>query len=179
MFLPPTTPTIQRPKHWVSPISLLFSSLLTDTPTPTPTPGAPSKWVVVTHRHGVHYEEFTWDRIQTGATSLSAAADAVADNILSANTTDGTDALGQCKPVVLSICGDSVLGLPASAGTTTVGYPAADVYGFLARLCKRLPVVCMTVAELKTSLKPSEAASVGEFLTHALYIYSTSSESAL
>ncbi len=68
-------------------------------------------------------------------------------------------------------CGDSVLGLPASAGTGMIGYSADETYRFIAHLSSKLNVHALTVAELKTSLDPPKAALVGEFLTQCFYIF--------
>ena len=66
-----------------------------------------------------------------------------------------------------------MLHLPSSAGTGTIGYTADEVYGFVSVMCRQLreAVVCLTVAELKTSLNPLSAPLVGEFLTQCLYLY--------
>ena len=82
------------------------------------------------------------------------------------------------SPVIVSVCGDSVLHLPSSAGTGTIGYEASEVYRFLSIICSSCNVSCVTVAELKTSLSPSAAPLVGEFLTQCLLLFHSSISSA-
>lgn len=113
--------------------------------------------------HGAVYSEYTWDKLKSGETSLEAAAEEIATNIQMK--------FGPEVPVILSICGDSVLHLPSSAGTGTIGYSADEIYKFVSQVCRRCCVLCLTVAELKTSLQPSAAPLVGEFLTQCLHIY--------
>ena len=137
-------------------------------------------------RHAVVYKPFTWDRIKAGEVSLAQAAETIANELKHRvwynDHPEGTSnghpegasndhPGGEFPPVVLSICGDSVQGLPASAGTEMVGYSADEIYGFIAGVCSRVPVACMTVAEAKTSLEPHKAPSVGEFLTQSLFLY--------
>ena len=131
-------------------------------------------------RYGVVYEPYTWDAIKSGEMSMHAAADDVVARIrhrvtLGIGSDGGAGAAGVAAsllpPVILSICGDSVLNLPASAGTSHVGYSSDEVYAFIARVCSQVPVSMLTVAELKTSLEPGKAALVGEFLTQALLLF--------
>ena len=136
-------------------------------------------------RHGVVYEPYTWDAIKSGEMSMRTAADDVVANIrlrcgamqgaaagaAGAAGATGSVAATPLPPIILSICGDSVLNLPASAGTSHVGYSSDEVYSFIARVCSQVPVSMLTVAELKTSLEPSKSALVGEFLTQALLLF--------
>ncbi len=112
---------------------------------------------------GAVFEDFTWDRIKAGETSLDLIACEIAEKL-------NSDEFNR-SPIILSICGDSVLGLPSSAGTSTIGYAADDVYKFISIIFKKCHVSCFTIAELKTSLNPSAAPLVGEFLTQCLYVY--------
>jgi arginase family enzyme len=112
---------------------------------------------------GAVYREYTWDRNKAGDTSLEIAAREISAEI---NQRHGSD-----FPVILSICGDSVQGLPSSAGTGTIGYSVDEVYKFIALMSRSCNVSCLTVAELKTSLQPSAAPLIGEFLTQCLHIY--------
>lgn len=113
------------------------------------------------------YQPYTWDKLKAGDVSMIQAANEISRSISQCH--------GRDKPVVLSICGDSVLNLPASAGTGTIGYSADDVYSFISVLSRQCHVSCLTVAELKTSLSPQDAPLVGEFLTQCLYTYHTNS----
>lgn len=78
---------------------------------------------------------------------------------------------GENHPIILSICGDTVLQLPSSAGTNTIGYSSDEIYEVISILIKRLNVTCFTIAELKTSLNPNLQSNVGEFLTQCLFLY--------
>lgn len=113
--------------------------------------------------HGVSYREYTWDRLKAGDSSLDAAAREICGDIIRRRGPD--------VPVILSICGDSVLNLPSSAGTGTIGYSVEEVYKFIAHVSRECKVSCLTVAELKTSLEPSGAPLIGEFLTQCLHMY--------
>lgn len=119
--------------------------------------------------HGAVYRPYTWDCIKAGEMTLGRAAADI--------STDIARKYGSDAPVVVSICGDSVLHLPASAGTRTVGYSADEVYAFVSVLSKQCRVSCLTVAELKTSLDPAAAPAVGEFLTQCLRVYHRNSNS--
>lgn len=110
----------------------------------------------------VVYQPYMWDAIKCGDMSLERAGREIGAQLT---------ALPPHVPVVLSICGDSVLHIPASAGTGTIGYSAADLYRFVAAVCSARHVDCFTVAELKTTLAPHAAGLVGEFLTQCLYVY--------
>lgn len=118
--------------------------------------------------YGAVYRDYTWDRIKSGDSSLETAAIEIARDI--------TGRYGSDVPVILSICGDSVLGLPSSAGTGAIGYSADDVYRFIALVSRRCKVCSLTVAELKTSLQPTSSALIGEFLTQCLHIYHENSK---
>jgi hypothetical protein len=113
--------------------------------------------------NGAVYRPYTWDAIKAGETSLIQAAREI--------STDIAKKYGSKRPVIVSICGDSVLHLPASAGTGTVGYSADEVYSFISVMAKKCQVSCLTIAELKTSLSPSAAPLIGEFLTQCLFAY--------
>jgi hypothetical protein len=113
------------------------------------------------------YEPYTWDHIKSGDISFPQIAQEVIHEIHSKHPN---------SPVILSICGDSVLHLPSSAGTGTIGYSADEMHAFVSSICKSLPVVCFTIAELKTSLNPSAAPLVGEFLTQSLFTFQRSCE---
>ncbi len=117
----------------------------------------------------VDYVPYTWDNIKSGKISMELAAREIADKIKSLNPS---------APVIVSVCGDSVLHLPSSAGTGTIGYQAADVYRFLSIISASCNVSCVTVAELKTSLSPSAAPLVGEFLTQCLFVFHSAISSA-
>jgi hypothetical protein len=112
--------------------------------------------------HRVTYKPYMWDEMKCGAMTIQRAGEEIGRQIASVPTH---------IPVILSICGDSVLHLPASAGTGTIGYSADDLYRFVAAICSARRVDCFTVAELKTSLAPQAAGLVGEFLTQCLYVY--------
>ena len=118
--------------------------------------------------YGAVYRNYTWDRIKAGDSSLEAAAIEIAGDISSQ--------YGSEVPVILSICGDSVLGLPSSAGTGAIGYSVDDVYRFIALVTRSCKVSSLTVAELKTSLQPTSSAVIGEFLTQCLHIYHENSK---
>lgn len=122
-------------------------------------------------KNGAVYRPYTWDAIKAGETSLLQAAKEISSDIVKK--------YGQKRPVIVSICGDSVLSLPASAGTGTIGYSADEVYSFVSMISKKCQVSCLTVAELKTSLSPQDAPLVGEFLTQCLYAYHRNSSKRL
>ena len=124
-------------------------------------------------QHGVVYSPYTWDRLKSGDVTLAQAAHDITDEILD-HALSSEHPGGELPPIILSICGDSVLGLPSSAGTDMVGYSVDDVYAFIAGICRRVPVSCLTVAEAKTSLNPHRASCVGEFLTQTLFLYQLS-----
>jgi hypothetical protein len=110
----------------------------------------------------VSYKPYMWDAIKCGSMTMQRAGEDIGRQLA---------ALPSHVPVVLSICGDSVLHLPASAGTGTIGYSADELYRFVAAICSSRHVDCFTVAELKTSLNPQAAGLIGEFLTQCLYVY--------
>ena len=73
--------------------------------------------------------------------------------------------------VVLCIDGDTVSGLPASAGNTMVGFAAFDVYPMIYKLASQLNVRAYHIAELKPSLDATKESAVGEFLVQATYLF--------
>jgi hypothetical protein len=113
------------------------------------------------------FQPYTWDHIKSGEITFPMIAEQIIDDIHSKHPN---------SPVVLSICGDSVLHLPSSAGTGTIGYSADEMYSFVSTISRSLPVVCLTIAELKTSLNPPSAPLVGEFLAQSLFAFQRSCE---
>lgn len=127
-------------------------------------------------KYGVKYRDFCWDNIKlSGSTDGDALIKMARD--ISNEIKVKYGGRSSNPPVILSICGDSVLHLPSSAGTGTIGYEAEDVYKFINIVCGECNVVGLTVAELKTSLgTPSNINLVGEFLTQCLFTYHKSSK---
>ena len=78
---------------------------------------------------------------------------------------------GKSQPVILSICADTVCGLPCSASNEVVGYPAEDVYPMMSKFVEELNIECLNVSELKPSLDSSKNNASGEFLQYSLYLY--------
>ena len=74
------------------------------------------------------------------------------------------------RSVIVSICGDSVLNMPASAGNSMIGYSSFDIYSFLSILAQNCQIRGFNVAEIKPSLRPDQAGAAGEFLTQCLYL---------
>lgn len=64
----------------------------------------------------------------------------------------------------MSICADTVCGLPSSASNEVVGYPAEDIYPMMADFVEHLNVECLNVSELKPSLDKTKNNAAGEFL---------------
>ncbi len=79
---------------------------------------------------------------------------------------------GKNYPVILSICADTVSGLPCSASNEVVGYPAEDIYPMMSKFIEDLNVECLNVSELKPSLDKTKNMAAGEFLQYSLYLYS-------
>ena len=74
--------------------------------------------------------------------------------------------------MILSICADTVCGLPCSASNEVVGYPAEDIYPMMSQMIDNLNVECLNVSELKPSLDKTKNNASGEFLAYSLYMYS-------
>lgn len=132
-------------------------------------------------KYGVKYEDYMWNEIKYGNKFLSNrnTQNPQAGGNLGVMANMAHDVASQVNrgkvmkpPVILSICGDSVLNLPSSAGTNTVGYSVDEVFRCISVLFEECNVVGFTIAELKTSLGDSTTAgNVGEFLTQALFVY--------
>ena len=76
------------------------------------------------------------------------------------------------SPIILSVCSDTVMGLPASASNHAIGYEVEGVYRFLSTISSQLQLSCFNIAELKPSLASHEGSvkAVGEFLTQSIYL---------
>ena len=117
-------------------------------------------------RFGVTYRDYTWDEIQMRGGSRVAIS-AITEEIIE----DVKKKVGKDHPVIFTIDGDTVCGLPCSAQNEVVGYPPEDVYPMVARFSKELNVVCFNIAELKPSLDKGKNNAVGEFLVNNLFLY--------
>jgi len=113
-------------------------------------------------KNDVEFEKFTCQKIQSSQVSIKSCVDQIVD-ILKSKYND--------FPVVLCIDGDSVCGLPASAGNTVVGFPHFDIYPMIYSLASELNIKAYHIAELKPSLDPSKESIVGEFLVQAIYLF--------
>jgi len=109
---------------------------------------------------GVTYEEFTWERLISDNDAFNLAATTIITEIQEQHPE---------SPVILSICGDSILGLPASDGNTHVGYRVDVIYGFIKRIQDNTNLRIFNVAELKPGLEGSSK-GVSEFLLYALFL---------
>lgn len=112
-------------------------------------------------KYQIDYKDFSWPALLDAGKTVADSAQEIVKDIH--ERYDG-------KPVIVSICGDSVSLLPASAGNTVVGYDANSVYRFINTLSS-LDVRALNIAELKPSLSPNGAAATAEFLTQALYCF--------
>ncbi len=56
---------------------------------------------------------------------------------------------GPDYPVLFTIDGDTVQGLPCSAQQEVVGYPPEDIYPMVAKFTKELNVQSLSIMELK------------------------------
>ena len=112
---------------------------------------------------GTIYQRYTWTEIKSKNITFNQIGNEIIHDIQTKFSLN--------HPIILSICGDSVLHLPSSAGTNTIGYSSDSIYEVISLLIQQLNVTCFTVAELKTSLNPSQASNIGEFLTQCLFLY--------
>jgi arginase family enzyme len=110
--------------------------------------------------------DFTWDSIQMAGGSR-VALPLFADVIIK----DIHERFGREYPVLFTIDGDTVQGLPCSAQNEVLGYPPEDVYPLISQLTRNLNLVSLSVAELKPSLDKSKNAATGEFLSASLFLY--------
>jgi arginase family enzyme len=118
-------------------------------------------------KNNVSFRDYSWDEIQRrGGSRL--AIPLFTDQIIE----DVRKRYGKDYPVIVSICADTVCGLPSSASNEVVGYPCEDVYPMMSELTKRLNVECLNVSELKPSLDKTKNLASGEFLQYSLYLYS-------
>jgi histidine ammonia-lyase len=113
-------------------------------------------------KNKVEFRDYTCQKIQSGQTSIKSVVEDIINNV----KTNYKD-----NPVVLCIDGDTVSGLPASAGNTVVGFPAFDVYPMIYRISSELNVKAYHIAELKPSLDATKESAVGEFLVQATYLF--------
>jgi arginase family enzyme len=113
-------------------------------------------------KNNVEFVNYTAQKIQSGLTSIKSSVEEIV-NIVKYNH------IGH--PVVLCIDGDTVCGLPASAGNTVVGFPHFEVYPMIYKLSNELDVKAYHIAELKPSLDVSKSSAVGEFLMQATYLF--------
>ena len=81
------------------------------------------------------------------------------------------DKFGPDYPVLFTIDGDTVQGLPCSAQQEVVGYPPEDVYPMVARFTQELNVQSLSIMELKPQLDKTKNNAVGEFLANNLFLY--------
>lgn len=118
-------------------------------------------------KFGVVYEDYTWDSIQRMGSShpLLEIAKEVVENVKTVH--------GDEYPVILSVCADTVQGLPCSAQNEVIGYPSEDVYPMIAEITKHLNVQCFNISELKPSLDQTKNMASGEFLATSLYLYAS------
>lgn len=119
--------------------------------------------------NNVSYRQFAWDEIQRkggAGRALPQMTQEIIDEV--------RRRFGKSHPVILSICADTVCGLPSSAANEVVGYPAEDVYPMMSRFIEELNVECLNVSELKPSLDMTKNNASGEFLQYSLYLYAQS-----
>ena len=114
-------------------------------------------------KHNVSFEPYTWDQLMSGKCSLVQCAQSIVDDI---------NASYPGSPIILSVCSDTVMGLPASASNHAIGYEVEGVYRFLSTISSQLQLSCFNIAELKPSLASHEGSvkAVGEFLTQSIYL---------
>ncbi|TNV78058.1 hypothetical protein FGO68_gene13356 [Halteria grandinella] len=117
-------------------------------------------------RFGVTYRSYTWDEIQMNGGSRLALPSITNEVIL-----DIERRFGKVYPVIFTIDGDTVCGLPCSAQNEVLGYPPEDVYSMVATFTRELNVVGFTIQELKPGLDTSKNSAVGEFLANNLFLY--------
>ncbi len=86
------------------------------------------------------YRDYTWDEIQMRGGSRVALND-IASEIIS----DIDKRFGKDHPVIFTIDGDTVCGLPCSAQNEVLGYPPEDVYPMVSRFTKDLNVVSLSI----------------------------------
>ncbi len=111
-------------------------------------------------KYKVEFEDYTCQKIQSGQTTINSCIQKIIRNVKN-NYRD--------NPIILCIDGDTISGLPASAGNTLVGFPAFDVYPMIYQIATELDVKALHIAEIKPSLDSSKESAVGEFLVQALY----------
>lgn len=111
-------------------------------------------------KYNVEFQDFTCQKLQSGQKTIKSSV----EDIINSVKTFYRD-----SPVVLCIDGDSVCGLPASAGNTVVGFPVFEVYPMIYRIASELDVKAYHIAELKPSLDLSKESAVGEFIVQATY----------
>ncbi len=108
----------------------------------------------------VEFMDYTCQKIQAGETNINLCVDDIVKTVKQYYVDN---------PVVLCIDGDSICGIPASAGNSFVGFPAFDVYPMIYRIAKELNVRAYHIAEIKPSLDLTKESAVGEFLMQAIY----------
>jgi arginase family enzyme len=91
-------------------------------------------------RFGVTYRDYTWDEIQMRGGSRKALPEISEEIIRSVEKR-----FGLAHPVIFTIDGDTVCGLPCSAQNEVLGYPPEDVYPLVAKFTKELNVVAFTI----------------------------------
>lgn len=115
-------------------------------------------------KYHVAYQNFTWQALIEQNRTLSDCAKDIVNDI--------QDNFPN-KPIIVSLCGDSISMLPASAGNMVIGYDTESIYRFISVLSV-LKIRAFNVAELKPSLSQVGEGIVGEFLTQALFTFSKS-----
>ena len=118
-------------------------------------------------RNNVSFKDFTWDEIQRQGGSRKAIPHMTKEIIKEIRKN-----YGKKYPVIVSICADTIQGLPCSASNEAVGYPVEDIYPMISELVENLNVECLNVSELKPSLDKTKNNASGEFLAYSLYLYS-------
>jgi histidine ammonia-lyase len=113
-------------------------------------------------KYDVQFKDFTCQNIQSRQKTLKSSV----EDIIKCVKENYKD-----SPVVLCIDGDTVSGMPASAGNTAVGFDHQYVYPAIYKLAKKLKIQALHVAELKPSLDPSKESAVGEFLMQVVYLF--------
>ncbi len=114
-------------------------------------------------QYNVSYTEYSWYSIINNGYTLKDCAHDIVHKVNKDHPN---------SPVILSICGDSISLLPASAGNSVIGYNAFQVYQFISTLSK-LNVRALNIAELKPSLSNIGPGISGEFLTQAFFSFAT------